>query len=114
PADGSAALAERARAYLHTNCAQCHRPGGPTPSSLDFRATTALAATNACDAPPQAGDLGITDGRIIAPGDPARSVLLARIGRRDAAGMPPLGSNVPDGEGVALLAAWVSSLAGCQ
>lgn len=114
PADGSAALADRARAYLHTNCAQCHRPGGPTPSSLDFRATTALAATNACDAPPQAGDLGIAGGRIIAPGDPARSVLLARINRRDAAGMPPLGSDLPDGAGVALLSAWISSLAGCQ
>ena len=36
-------LTDRARAYLHTNCAQCHRPGGPTPSSMDLRATTALA-----------------------------------------------------------------------
>ncbi|CAG1017755.1 hypothetical protein BURC_02440, partial [Burkholderiaceae bacterium] len=28
---GNEALATRARAYLHTNCAMCHQPGGPTP-----------------------------------------------------------------------------------
>ena len=30
PTGTSGTLGERARAYLHTNCAQCHRPGGPT------------------------------------------------------------------------------------
>ena len=39
---GTAPLGARARAYLHTNCANCHRPGGPAPSDLDFRYTTAL------------------------------------------------------------------------
>ena len=42
-------LDERARAYLHTNCAQCHRPGGPTPTDLDLRYSTPLSGTNACD-----------------------------------------------------------------
>ncbi|HEY5806578.1 MAG TPA: PQQ-dependent sugar dehydrogenase, partial [Povalibacter sp.] len=36
PADASAPLVNRARAYLHTNCAQCHRPGGPTTVNLDL------------------------------------------------------------------------------
>src|SRR5262249_18402034 len=35
--DTNAAVATRARAYLAVNCAQCHRPGGPTPVNLDFR-----------------------------------------------------------------------------
>ena len=49
---GSAAPGLRARAYLHTNCANCHRPGGPAQGDLDFRFTTALASTNACDITP--------------------------------------------------------------
>jgi len=113
PANAGAPLTDRARAWLHTNCAQCHRPAGPTPSSLDLRATTALAAMNACDALPQAGDLGISDPRLIAPGDVARSVLLARVNSRDANGMPPVGSGEIDGSGVTLLTDWINSLAGC-
>jgi len=69
---GNAALGSRARAYLHTNCSHCHRPTGPAPSDLDFRYTTALNATNACDITPTLGNLGITDARIIAPGSAAR------------------------------------------
>ena len=114
PEDSAAPLADRARAWLHTNCAQCHRPGGPTPSSLDLRAATALAAMNACGVEPQSGDLGIADARLIAPGDAARSVLVARTNRRDANGMPPVGSSEVDAGGVALLADWINSLAGCQ
>ena len=40
---GGAALGLRARAYLHTNCANCHRPGGPRNRTMDFRYTTALS-----------------------------------------------------------------------
>jgi hypothetical protein len=74
PADSGAGMNDRARAYLHSNCAQCHRPKGPTPVDLDFRYATALANTNACDVQPQAGDPGLTNARIIAPGDATRFV----------------------------------------
>jgi hypothetical protein len=114
PADTSADLGSRARAYLHTNCAQCHQPGGPTPVNLDLRYTTLLANTNACDVLPDAGGLGLMMPRIIAPGDASRSVLVARVDRRDVNGMPPLGSTVVDAAGVALLNDWVNSLTGCN
>ena len=105
-----APLAQRARAYLHTNCSQCHRPNGPTSSSMDLRYSTALANTGACDAPPQSGDLGIgASARIIAPGSAANSVLLARINRRDANQMPPLATNVIDTAGVQLISDWIAS-----
>lgn len=107
-------LAERARAYLHANCSQCHRPSGGTPSDMDLRYTTPLASTNACDRAPQAGDLGITNARIIAPGSAARSVLIARVDRRDAQAMPPLASTVVDTAGVSLLTNWVNSLTTCN
>jgi len=111
---GPAPLAERARAYLHSNCSQCHRPGGTSPTDLDLRLSTALAATAACDAAPQRGDLGLPGARILSPGHPERSVLLERLRRLDAQRMPPVGSLVVDQAGVDLLGAWIASLAGCE
>jgi uncharacterized repeat protein (TIGR03806 family) len=115
PLDTSAPLTDRARAYLHTNCANCHRTGGPTPSSMDLRYSTLLSSTNACGASPQSGDLGIgASARIIAPGSAASSVLVARMNTRDANGMPPLASNIVDAAGVALMQQWINSLTTCQ
>ncbi|MBA3562637.1 MAG: PQQ-dependent sugar dehydrogenase [Gammaproteobacteria bacterium] len=113
PFDASMPLDDRARAYLHTNCAQCHRPGGPAPTALDLRHDTSLRDSNGCDAVPANGDLGIADARIIAPGAPERSVLLERMRRRDAAGMPPLATNLVDEPGIALLDEWIAMLEGC-
>ncbi len=115
PMDTNADLDDRARAYLHTNCAGCHRPLGGTPVDIDLRYYTALQDTGTCDAIPQAGMLGIQDARIIAPEDAARSTLVARTNRRgDFVAMPPVGSNVIDTDGVALLTEWVNELTGCQ
>ncbi len=114
PTGTSGTLGARARAYLHTNCAQCHRPGGPTTSNMDLRYATALANTNACDVVPGLGDLGLTNARLIAPGAATRSVLIDRMSRRDAHGMPSVGSARVDTEGAALLTDWVNSLTNCN
>jgi uncharacterized repeat protein (TIGR03806 family) len=110
PTDTTRTLTERARSYLHTNCANCHRPQGPTPVALDLRHDTTPAQTGTCDVAPTAGDLGIANARIIAPGDDARSVLLARMSRRDASAMPPIASNMRDSAGEQLISAWIDSL----
>ena len=114
PLDTAADLNDRARAYLHTNCAQCHRPNGPTPSDMDLQYTTSLTSTNACDALPMEGNLGITSARLIAPGDAARSLLVVRASRRDSHGMPPLGSALVDSSGIDLLTNWINGLPGCN
>lgn len=115
PADSSATVSDRARAYLHSNCSNCHRPGGGTPVDIDLRRDTALQDTGACDTLPQAGMLGIQNARIIAPGDAARSTLVARTNRRgDNVAMPPVGSTVVDTAGVTLLTDWVNGLSTCQ
>ena len=114
PTGTTGTLGQRARAYLHTNCSQCHRPGGPTTSSMDLRYATSMPQTKACDVVPGLGDLGITDARLIAPGAAARSVLIARMSRRDALGMPPIGSAQVDADGAALLTSWVNSLTSCN
>ena len=117
PMDTSTDIGDRARAYLHTNCASCHRPGGGTPVDLDLRYFTALQDTATCDAIPQAGFVGIPgpDARIIAPGAAEYSTLVARTNRRGGfAAMPPVGSTVIDTAGAALLTDWVNGLTGCQ
>lgn len=114
PANTNAPLAQRARAYLHTNCAQCHRPGGPAPSNMDLRYTTTFAATNTCNAQPQSGDLGLgANARLIAAGSAANSILVNRMNRRDVHAMPPLGSNQIDAAGAALLTQWIDGLPTC-
>lgn len=115
PFDTSQPLSQRARAYLHTNCSQCHRPGGTTQANLDLRYSTPIGSTNTCNVTPAKGNLGITDARIIAPGDTGRSILFLRVSRRDATGMPPVGSHIVDANGVALIGQWIGAMSGdCQ
>lgn len=109
----SGGVTERARAWLHTNCAFCHRPGGTAPGSMDLRYSASLAQTNTCNAAPEAGDLGLPNARIISPGSPGSSVLLERIERRDSVQMPPLASTRVDDEGVQLIQSWIQSMSGC-
>jgi hypothetical protein len=116
PLGTAGTLTERARSWLHTNCANCHRPGGPTNVNLDLRYTTPLASTNACEVVPMR-TLGVNNARIIAVGgaDPAsRSMLVLRPQRTDAESMPPLQPRVVDAAGTALLGSWINSLTGCN
>jgi len=114
PHGAAGTLAERARAYLHTNCAQCHRPNGGTGVNLDLRYSTLLSATASCNVAPSRGNLGIANALIIAPGSADTSVLLARMNRRSAEQMPPIGSNLVDAQGVQLIRDWINGLAGCN
>lgn len=112
--DGDAPGGDRARSWLHSNCAGCHRPGGPARGELDLRFERPLASTGTCDEPPAFGDLGIDDARVVAPGDAGRSVLAARLRRLDAARMPNVGSLVVDDAGAALVESWIDALDGCE
>lgn len=106
PDDATAPLSARARAYLAANCANCHHPQGPTPVDLDLRghvATAAMHLFGVAAATPVPGGAG---QRAVA-GDRLGSDLWLRVTRRDAYGMPPLGSTVVDEAGAALLGAWL-------
>jgi uncharacterized repeat protein (TIGR03806 family) len=114
PHGAAGTVEQRARAFLQTNCSQCHQPNGPTPVALDLRYTTALAQTGACNVVPSSGDLGLANARLIAPGAPDSSVLLSRVNRRDSFAMPPLASNLVDTASVAVLRQWIQGLTACQ
>jgi mono/diheme cytochrome c family protein len=53
----------------------------------------------------------LPDARLIAPGDPGRSVLLARMDRRGPGQMPQVGTTIVDREAVTLIRQWIESLA---
>ena len=104
---GEARLDHRARSYLDANCASCHRPDDPTNASLDLRAETPLEETGLLDAIPQHGNLGIEDARILAPGDPVRSTLIARLLATGEGRMPQVGTVVPDRTAIRVLRRWI-------
>ena len=106
----SGTLNERARAWLHTNCSSCHRPGGGTNVNMDFRYSTTFAATNSCNVDPVGGDLGVTGAKRILPQDSTHSLVYLRLSRRGANQMPPIGSNLVDTEGAALIQSWINQL----
>lgn len=103
-----------ARSYMDANCAFCHRPGGTGGGNLDLRITTALKDTNLCDKAPGSGDLGIQNARLVAPGAPERSVLLARINRRGPQQMPPLASALIDQDAKTWVENWIKGLKNCD
>lgn len=111
-------LSARARAYLHANCAHCHRPGGlpgtAEPPELDLRFALPLAEARLVDVAPQRGSFGIPGAALVRPGAPARSVLLTRMRTTIAnVRMPAIGSTVVDPLGVALVEAWIAALPAC-
>ncbi len=112
PYDTAATVDDRARGYLHTNCAHCHRmhAGGSVLSEMQFELP--LARTKMVNARPSQGTFGIHGARVISPGDPFRSVLFYRVAKLGSGRMPRLGSTEVDREGVALIHDWVSQLPG--
>ena len=110
PADVSQSFEARAKSYLHSNCAICHidAGGGNSPMLIEF--TTALDKMKLIDAIPVHDKFGLADARLVAPGDPERSVLLHRMARRGRGQMPQLGTNLVDQRAVELISAWIREL----
>ncbi|MCP4784201.1 MAG: c-type cytochrome [Fuerstiella sp.] len=110
PYDTSATLDDRARAYLHANCAHCHRlhAGGAVLSHMHF--DLALDKTNMINTRPTQGTFGIHAAQVVAPGDPFRSVLLYRMAKLGSGRMPRVGSAEVDRAGVELLYNWLEQL----
>jgi len=112
--DGDAPVEARARAYLDVNCAMCHQPDGPAGrAQMDLRAATPLDEAGLCNEAPRGGDLDIEDAVIVAPGNPARSVLSARLRATGSAHMPPVAITSVDEVGAAVVDAWIESLGAC-
>jgi len=110
PSDQHADLTLRARAYLHVNCAHCHRFNGGGSARIYLPFDRSIYKTEAVDTRPSQGSFGINDAQIIAPGVPDRSVLYFRMAKSGAGHMPHLGARLIDEAGVQLVHDWIQRL----
>ena len=98
------------RAYLDANCAFCHQPGGPGNASIDLRAATPLKDTHLMNVRPGQGDSGVENPRLIAPGSPDRSVLLARMATVGPGSMPNVAHTAVDQEAILRIRKWIAGM----
>jgi hypothetical protein len=110
--------AERAAlGYLHGNCAHCHNDNGtPAPVDLVFAQSVTVSSSSErvlrsmINMRSRFRGHGLSDNApLIAPGRPEASVLIARVrSRNPQTQMPPLGTQIPDTEALALIERWIA------
>lgn len=110
PTDAAAKLNDRARSYLHANCSHCHSRNAGGNSLMQLAITIPEKEMGLWNETPMHATFGVPDAKLVVPGLPDRSLLVYRPVLRGAGQMPPVGSNVPDGAGMALLAQWIAKL----
>ena len=71
-----------------------------------------LARAGLLDKIPAQGNFGIPGAKVIAPGDPFRSILYYRMAKLGPGRMPHAGSNVIDTAGLDLIHEWIRQLPG--
>lgn len=108
----SATVADRARSYLHANCAFCHRPDGEF-SSVDLRYGTPLESTGLCNVMPAKGTQGVQNATNLTPGHPELSTLWLRMSTLGTGRMPPLASAVLDEDALGLVSDWIKGIQAC-
>jgi glucose/arabinose dehydrogenase len=102
PMDVSVALGERAESYMHVNCATCHRGVG--------NSVAGRGSKNLCNKLPFEAVSGNAEERLVKAGDHNLSTVWLRAHQRTAMYMPPLGSKIPDVDGVNVLKDWITGL----
>jgi len=108
--DTSARLEDRVRAYLHVNCAVCHQAAGGGNAQMELQAQTSLEKMKLVGETPYHAKFEVADAELVAPGDPARSILLKRMSLRGRGQMPPLASSQIDPAAVTAITEWIQNL----
>ncbi|HEY0134093.1 MAG TPA: SO2930 family diheme c-type cytochrome [Nannocystis sp.] len=113
PYGGEGTLDQRARGYLHGNCAHCHQAGGGAgKSGLVFLASEPdLAKVGVCKVPAAAGAGTGGHAHDIVPGKPDESIVVFRMNSLDPEiKMPELPNRVIDQGGLALIREWIAAM----
>lgn len=107
-------LMNLAKGYLDVNCAHCHRPeGGASNTGLHLEYwrdyATSLTKHGVCKKPVAYGGGSLSYD--VVPGDAENSILHFRMASNQPGDkMPEIGRTIVHDEGLALVAAWISSL----
>ena len=108
--DAAATVAHRGRSYLDANCANCHRPGGAR-GGFDLRIQTPWEEAGLVDNRLFSADLGVSGAKVLAPGEPGKSMVWLRLARRgDRFAMPPVGSHDADPDAVRVVRDWIAGM----
>jgi hypothetical protein len=113
--DESKTLEHRVRSYWDINCASCHGPQGIA-ASWDARYETPLEEQGVINGSlanqrDYFADYGLSDPKVVDPGNIDNSILYIRDKSLDADDrMPPLGRVLEDTEYLEVLEQWVNSL----
>ena len=107
-----ATVTERARSYLHANCAFCHRPDGEF-KTIDLRYDVDFKQTSLCNTVPAKGTQNVDGATNLTPGHPELSVTWLRMNTLELGRMPPLASGVLDQDALALVGDWIGGIAAC-
>lgn len=101
---------DRARTWLHVNCAHCHREGAGGAVVTHFDFDTKLPEMKAIGHVPSQGTFGLVGAHVITPGDPYSSALYYRIMTTGQGRMPHIGSKMVDVLGAKLIHDWITQL----
>jgi glucose/arabinose dehydrogenase len=111
PYDQTLPVTDRARAYLHTNCAHCHQQGG-----IGGRAKFSLIHKLTDSETLMIGEAPIVplfsgpEGLLIKVGDPQKSEIYRRLSIRGGGQMPLFGTVVEDSDGAKLIFEWIQQM----
>ena len=113
PYGAAGTLDQRARGYLHGNCAHCHQAGGGAgKSGLVFLASAPdRAKVGVCKVPAAAGAGTGGNAHDIVPGKPDESIVIFRMNSLDPEiKMPELPNRVIDTAGLELIREWIAAM----
>ena len=111
PTGQTGTMEQRARSYLHANCAFCHRPDGLY-KNFDLRYDVAFADTKVCKDGIKGTVGGSTSIKLVSPGHAADSLMWQRMNQTDPdkGRMPQIGSYAIDDPAQKLISDWINSL----
>jgi len=100
---------ERMDSFVHSNCSFCHNPEGTARGSLDFR-WQEVPLWNACNKEPEVSSLDIEDAKLIAPGQPEKSIIYKRLNTTELYRMPAIGRTTIQHDVVELLENYINEV----